>query len=371
MNKTNNLFIILTFVGCLAGADLQLTLANIQPEHIYNSSYKELSSTLKLGSKGSEVIILQDFLRTRGMYNNDSTGYFGVVTRAVVKKYQTSVGIQPTGVVGPITRAAVNKILILDAKVGVITTDLNNKKPVENINTNTSAKSDNDISTLYKNLKSDPSNTTIKKSFLSMLETTVDTAGTELVLKTLKSGDDKDMFNSAIKNVTNKTLENSRYINTRVTSADITKILIKGFSNHLEEYSSRDTYLKQRILKVYTPAEASEYTNEYKTFLMDRSNFRIFGLIDVLVGSVQTGVENNIPDKKALVSIASGEELDVTMLGRRVAMYTLAKKFRNDSDVVTLFGKLALSIDDKVSTFSQSIYKNPEIRNYADLSIGL
>jgi hypothetical protein len=148
-------------------------------------------------------------------------------------------------------------------------------------------------------------------------------------------------------------------------------ILIKAFSNHLEEYSSRDTYLKQRILKAYTPAEASEYTNEYKTFLMDRSNFRIFGLIDVLVGNTQTSTEKNIPDKKALVSIASGEELDVTMLGRRVAMYVLARNFRNNSDVVTLFGKLALSIDDKVSTFSQSIYKSPEIKNYADLSIGL
>lgn len=59
---------------------------------------------MSLGSRGSDVVKLQRFLQTRGFLVSEPTGYYGLLTRAAVKKYQISYGISATGSVGPITR---------------------------------------------------------------------------------------------------------------------------------------------------------------------------------------------------------------------------------------------------------------------------
>jgi peptidoglycan hydrolase-like protein with peptidoglycan-binding domain len=51
------------------------------------------------------VRLLQEFLKKEGYFEGEVTGYFGVVTKKAVQEYQKSLGISPTGFVGPFTRA--------------------------------------------------------------------------------------------------------------------------------------------------------------------------------------------------------------------------------------------------------------------------
>lgn len=63
---------------------------------------------LALGSEGAEVTVLQNKLKTLGFYSGSITRYFGSLTEAAVKAYQSARGISPLGYVGPSTRAALN-----------------------------------------------------------------------------------------------------------------------------------------------------------------------------------------------------------------------------------------------------------------------
>jgi hypothetical protein len=58
---------------------------------------------LTIGSTGADVSALQAAVGV-----TPATGYFGSITAAAVKSYQTSKGISATGYVGPLTRAALN-----------------------------------------------------------------------------------------------------------------------------------------------------------------------------------------------------------------------------------------------------------------------
>lgn len=62
-----------------------------------------LSKTLKIGTSGPEVNILQVMLGV------SQTGYFGPKTRLAVMSFQKLNGIPQTGVVGELTRKALNK----------------------------------------------------------------------------------------------------------------------------------------------------------------------------------------------------------------------------------------------------------------------
>ncbi len=65
-----------------------------------------ISSTLKLGSRGTEVRSLQSFLGV------GSDGIFGPITRAAVIRYQSSNGLVSDGIVGPMTRAMINSQMV-------------------------------------------------------------------------------------------------------------------------------------------------------------------------------------------------------------------------------------------------------------------
>ncbi|MCF7865750.1 MAG: peptidoglycan-binding protein [Candidatus Pacebacteria bacterium] len=64
---------------------------------------------LSFGSKGAEVIELQKKLKTEGVYSGPTNGSFGPLTKAAVIKYQALHKISKLGIVGPATRAALNK----------------------------------------------------------------------------------------------------------------------------------------------------------------------------------------------------------------------------------------------------------------------
>ena len=58
------------------------------------------------GSRGNEVIAIQEKLKERGLFNDDVTGYYGPVTQAAVKRFQKQQGISQTGIAGPQTLKA-------------------------------------------------------------------------------------------------------------------------------------------------------------------------------------------------------------------------------------------------------------------------
>ncbi|MCH8244655.1 peptidoglycan-binding protein [Patescibacteria group bacterium] len=71
----------------------------------------QFQSYLIFGVRGNSVVILQNILKQLEFFPEDvdSTGYFGSITEVAVQAYQENRGIETTGTVGPITRAALNQ----------------------------------------------------------------------------------------------------------------------------------------------------------------------------------------------------------------------------------------------------------------------
>lgn len=66
------------------------------------------SSEIGVGAQGTEVTSLQTWLENNGYYSGPVTGYYGALTQAGVKNYQSANGISATGYVGPLTLASLN-----------------------------------------------------------------------------------------------------------------------------------------------------------------------------------------------------------------------------------------------------------------------
>ena len=64
---------------------------------------------LSFGSKGTVVSELQKRLKAEGFFSGPINGVFGPLTKASVIKYQGAHGISKLGIVGPATRASLNK----------------------------------------------------------------------------------------------------------------------------------------------------------------------------------------------------------------------------------------------------------------------
>ncbi|MGI6468403.1 MAG: hypothetical protein GXZ09_08515 [Syntrophomonadaceae bacterium] len=71
---------------------------------------------LALGSQGPAVTQLQKDLASLGFYSSSIDGSFGPKTHAAVVSFQKSRGLKTDGVVGPVTRAALNKALTGSSK---------------------------------------------------------------------------------------------------------------------------------------------------------------------------------------------------------------------------------------------------------------
>lgn len=72
------------------------------------SAQAAITSYLFFGLRGPQVTELQNRLTQLGFYNGPVTGYFGPLTREAVIKFQAARNIPQLGVVGPLTRAALN-----------------------------------------------------------------------------------------------------------------------------------------------------------------------------------------------------------------------------------------------------------------------
>ena len=70
-------------------------------------------STLRLGSSGDEVLLLQTVLKKLHHFDAEPTGYFGSKTRTAVMALQRAGGLETAGIVGPKTRELLNKAISL------------------------------------------------------------------------------------------------------------------------------------------------------------------------------------------------------------------------------------------------------------------
>ena len=76
---------------------------------VLGTSTVQFVNNLSQGMTSNEVKQLQEALRAKGFFTfRTSTGFFGPITLAAVKAFQSSKGIPETGFVGPLTRAALN-----------------------------------------------------------------------------------------------------------------------------------------------------------------------------------------------------------------------------------------------------------------------
>jgi hypothetical protein len=78
------------------------------PGQVLGVTAFNFTSSLSLGSSGSNVTELQKRLTQEGFYSGPITGYFGSLTNAAVKAYQLKHSLPGTGFVGSLTRAQLN-----------------------------------------------------------------------------------------------------------------------------------------------------------------------------------------------------------------------------------------------------------------------
>jgi peptidoglycan hydrolase-like protein with peptidoglycan-binding domain len=67
------------------------------------------SRSLSVGSSGSDVTALQEYLSEQGYFNVSTTGYFGMITKAAVGRWQAqngvaALGMAGSGIFGPLSR---------------------------------------------------------------------------------------------------------------------------------------------------------------------------------------------------------------------------------------------------------------------------
>lgn len=72
------------------------------------SPTRGITQTLKRGSSGEDVLLLQQFLKLYGTFSGPTTtGYFGTQTAKAVKEFQRKETLEQLGLVGPKTRARI------------------------------------------------------------------------------------------------------------------------------------------------------------------------------------------------------------------------------------------------------------------------
>ena len=87
---------------------LMAQLAALQGGTVANPTACTFTRSLTIGTKGADVICLQNYLTGTGHFNysGGSTGYFGSITRAAVAAWQAANGVAPAvGYFGPISQA--------------------------------------------------------------------------------------------------------------------------------------------------------------------------------------------------------------------------------------------------------------------------
>ncbi|OGJ11045.1 hypothetical protein A2565_00790 [Candidatus Nomurabacteria bacterium RIFOXYD1_FULL_36_19] len=79
------------------------------PGSVLGATKFHFTQPMKNGSKGNEVIELQKLLNASGYNCGEADGFFGPKTKGAVIKFQLANSLKGDGLVGPATRATLNK----------------------------------------------------------------------------------------------------------------------------------------------------------------------------------------------------------------------------------------------------------------------
>ena len=101
-----------------------------------------IPGNITVGTQSSTVAKLQDFLRLLGYLNSPSTGYYGAMTSAAVKTFQTNVGLPAVGPVGPLTRALLQKVSCAGNATPTSTAPTPARGPAPSVSTSTTSATD-------------------------------------------------------------------------------------------------------------------------------------------------------------------------------------------------------------------------------------
>lgn len=105
-----------------------ISTGRAQIQHLSSTSTTPgISKTLRRGTSGKEVRLLQDFLKLYGALATDTptTGYFGPKTEAALTTLQRRELLDPVGVAGPKTRArivAISKLALAESAQNTVST---------------------------------------------------------------------------------------------------------------------------------------------------------------------------------------------------------------------------------------------------------
>jgi len=102
---------LVVFTDLVSSSAAPVVSAKASSTSTASSSVAPFSQSLSVGESGVQVVKLQTFLEQRGLLElptGVTNGYFGSLTSAAVSAYQTSVGISPVGIFGPMTIAKIN-----------------------------------------------------------------------------------------------------------------------------------------------------------------------------------------------------------------------------------------------------------------------
>src|SRR3989338_8172895 len=94
-------------------AGLQASLVALQGSSTTSSAQCNFTRSLTIGSNGSDVTCLQNYLTSTGhfTFSGGSTGYFGSATKAAVASWQASNNVSPAvGFFGHISQAKYNSV---------------------------------------------------------------------------------------------------------------------------------------------------------------------------------------------------------------------------------------------------------------------
>lgn len=94
------------FFRAAAGVFLVVGILALLASILFPSAPSADDAVSSYGSRGAEVIAIQERLKERGLFHEDITGYFGDKTREAVLRFQKQQGISQTGTAGPLTLKA-------------------------------------------------------------------------------------------------------------------------------------------------------------------------------------------------------------------------------------------------------------------------
>lgn len=117
----------------VAGSSTLAVLKSVNSSVVASSSSSSSSNILQQGVSGPQVRQLQNQLKAVGLFQGNTTDYFGDKTKSAVIAFQTREGLNPDGVAGNQTLAALNRSTVTSQNSATVASSTSASQPVESV----------------------------------------------------------------------------------------------------------------------------------------------------------------------------------------------------------------------------------------------